>query len=171
MARKKAATKAAKKASSELDKACEFGSVTVGDGVASFGVAFSRDNLDCDEANAKLCGRRLIGRVLVTQNGESSAQSTNPDDVRHEVAGVFDCKSFRVSPKKITASLAFSIAEIDISKLAHFAKQCGRLVVDEIGEIKKPPKADANGQQTIDELAQFAKSGRLVIDDDDDLDV
>lgn len=113
----------------------EFGGVSIGDGTARLGLKIDRSNLNIDAADEALCGRRLKGRVVVLKDGEQANQTTFLDGVRHEVESIFDVKRFGVAPRAITCGLTFSLAEIDVEALTHFAKRKGRFIVDEIGEI------------------------------------
>ena len=119
-----------------LDVACEFGSVGIGDGIARLPCRFSRSVLTIDTADKCLCGKRLVGRVLILPADSDPGQTyLDGMDITHELKGSFDVKRFGVSLKNITASLSFSIASIDIAELASFASRTGRLVVDLLQDI------------------------------------
>jgi hypothetical protein len=113
----------------------EFGGVSIGDGTARLGLKIDRTNLNIDAADEALCGRRLKGRVVILKDGENVNQTTFLDGVRHEVSSIFDVKRFGVAPRNITCGLTFSLADIDVEALSHFAKQKGRFIVDEVSAI------------------------------------
>lgn len=124
---------------SVLDVAVNFGDVSIGDGTARIGVPIDRSLLNIDAADELLCGRRLDGRLLVIPPGDASNQTyIDPElsgELRHELTSTFDVKRFSVSPKNIAAGLTFSLQEVEVSELSHFAKRGGRLVVAGIEEI------------------------------------
>lgn len=131
-----------------LSCAVEFGGVSIGDGTARLGLKIDRSNLNIDAADEALCGRRLKGRVVVLKDGEQANQTTFLDGVRHEVSSIFDVKRFGVAPRNITCGLTFSLADIDVEALSHFAKQKGRFIVDEVSAI---PADDENEEADEDE--------------------
>jgi hypothetical protein len=122
-----------------LDVPVNFGDVSIGDGTARIGVRIDRSLLNIDAADELLCGRRLNGRLLVTPPGDANSQTyIDPEvsgDLKHELESTFDVKRFSASPKNITAGLTFSLQEVEVSELSHFAKRGGRLVVASIAEI------------------------------------
>ena len=124
---------------SVLDVPVNFGDVSIGDGTARIGVRIDRSLLNIDAADELLCGRRLSGRLLVLPPGDASNQTyIDPvvgGDLKHELESTFDVKRFSASPKNITAGLTFSLQEVEVSELSHFAKRGGRLVVAGIEEI------------------------------------
>lgn len=138
------------KAAAVLDVPVAFGGVSVGDETARIGVTVLRQRLNVDAAEGVFCGRRLTGRILLCE-GDPDQQSFLAD-ADCEVAGVFDCKTFRVGPKEIGAGLTFSLADIDVGDLAGFAKRSGRLLVEGVADLpdEEPKKAKAmDGQKNL----------------------
>lgn len=125
--------------SAVLDVPVNFGDVSIGDGTARIGVRIDRSLLNIDAADELLCGRRLNGRLLVTPPGDANSQTyIDPEvsgELKHELESTFDVKRFSASPKNITAGLTFSLQEVEVSELSHFAKRGGRLVVASIAAI------------------------------------
>lgn len=141
---------AKKKATKEvLNVAAHFANVSIGDQVASIGVKIERSSLTVEKADEVLCGRRLAASVLVLPTGEDVSQKTAFDKGdRHEIEGTFDVKSFRVSPKNITATLAFALNEIEPSELGHVAQKSGRLIVNGLESLpEKVKKAPTDSEE------------------------
>ena len=112
-----------------------FSGVSIGDGTARVGVRVLREWLQINKADESLCGRRLTGRIVRLKDGEDPNQTLMLDEDRHQIAGSFDVKSFGVNQKAISFGLTFSLKDIDISELGFFAKQSGRLIVDQIVDL------------------------------------
>jgi hypothetical protein len=119
---------------SDVKIAVQFGGVSIGEETARLGIRISRADVSLENADAMLCGRRITGRVRVAITNESPDQQGLPgmDDAITEIAAVFDVRRLGVSPKEFTAGLTFSLAEIDVSVLAHFAKREGWLIAEKV---------------------------------------
>lgn len=128
-----------------LDVPCEFNSVTFGDATANVGIAIQRERVNLDAAEGAFCGKRLTGRILVTAGDDPDQQYFDGMKAQHVVAGVFDCKGFRVSPKWITTAATFALEGLEIEELAHFAKRSGRIVVSLIQGLEPASKLAAPG--------------------------
>lgn len=117
--------------------AVTWGNVNIGEKTARVGAVVKRPTLTPTIADRNLCDRRLIGKIMARAADAQSEQGSLPgaegNDV--EVKGVFDCKGFNVSKKNISFGLTFSLADIQIEDLAHFAKRSGILTIDEIDDI------------------------------------
>jgi hypothetical protein len=137
-----------------LDIPVSFGGVSIGDQTARIGVKISRECLNIDAADEALCGKRLVGKVVLGHNGDSAGQGKLFDGADHEISGAFDVKRFSVGPKEITAGLTFSLGSIDLSELGHFAKQSGRMLVESILAIPDDAaNEDADGGEDDDSFA------------------
>ena len=115
--------------------AVKFGGVSIGEETARLGIRISRADVALERADEMLCGRRITGKVRVASvSGEGADQKAlaGMEDAIVEIASVFDIKRLGVSPKEFSAGLQFSLAEIDVSVLAHFAKREGWLIAEKV---------------------------------------
>ena len=119
-----------------LSVAVDFETVSIGDGTARIGIKIDREHMNVVAADEAFCGRRLSGRIVAMPKDEDPDQQHMFDGEKHELSGFFDVKRFGASPKAITAGLTFALAEIDVSELGHFAKRCGRLIIDSVGPLE-----------------------------------
>jgi hypothetical protein len=142
----------------------KFGSVNIGDQVASIPIKFTRDHLKslnrCEEF---FCGKQLTGSIGVLSNpphisaeGDTLTQRQIVPDLEQTVGGVFTSKKFTVGPKAIGASLAFQISGIDIGELSHLANKEGRIVIKEVAGIEakprgRPPKSEDDDSEMGDD--------------------
>lgn len=124
------------KAKTVLDVPVAFGNVSIGDGTARLTMTIDRASMNIDAADEALCGRRLTGTVWLTQDGEDKGQQMLGDDMRRSVDGVFDVKGFRVTPKAISTGLTFSLRDVDVEELSHFAKKTGRFSVTGVTSLE-----------------------------------
>ena len=120
----------------------EFGGVSLGQTTGRIGVHIDRGNVGLLDADELFSNHRLIGKVVLGEHGDDEDQALMFTDMSIEVAGAFDVKGFRVSADKLGLGLTYSLADVDVSDLAKFAKGSGRLVVDEIAEIPKEDKTE-----------------------------
>lgn len=125
---------------SVLNIPVSFAGVSIGTNTARIGVTVDREWLNIMSADEHLCDHRLIGRLVACKEGVDPNQASFVDTGdKHEIAGAFDVKGFRVSSKSVAFGLTFSLNDIDIEELPHLAKQTGRLIVDNVSQI---PEAD-----------------------------
>lgn len=110
--------------------------VSIGEGTARVGIRVLREWMTITKADEALCGRRLTGRIVRLKDGEDPNQTLMLDEDRHQIVGSFDVKSFGVNQKAISCGLTFSTKDIDIRELGFFAKQSGRLIVDQIIDLE-----------------------------------
>lgn len=136
---------------SVLNVPVEFGGVSIGDQTASVGCRIDRAQMKLGEVDKCLCGKRLTGKIQIDRNADDSpGQQTLPGierDSGPQVPGSFDVKRIGMSPKDYSFRATFSLGEINIEDLSHFAKAKGRLIVEGIGEIPE----DAPGGDERDE--------------------
>jgi hypothetical protein len=128
----------AKKNGSKLSVLVQFGDVGIGQETARVGVTIDRSALDLMTADQCFCGKRLIGKIILGRKDDSDGQGKLIEDTDYEVDGAFDVKGINVKPGKISAGLTFSLASINVSELAKFAKGSGRMVVNEVQELPEP---------------------------------
>lgn len=121
----------------------KFNNVNMGDSIASIGFSTSRENLTVVAAETCLCGHRLNVRIAV--GAGDANQKKFWDDIQWDAQAVADVKSFRVSPKRIISTLAFAMTGVDVSVLAHFAKQEGWLFVLKAEVIGEAEEEDESG--------------------------
>lgn len=101
--------------------ACEFGSVSVGDGTCRIPVTVDGEVMDPNEAAELLRGRRLEV-VLVRAPGSSSTKPLpGMEDADTQVKAICDVKSFKVAPKHYGFSVTLPLKEIDVSALTELA--------------------------------------------------
>jgi hypothetical protein len=145
----------------------KFGGLSVGESTARLGVAVARENLDLDDADASLCGRRLtatiIGRSVGTANGDQTAlPGMEAEDAK--IDGVFDVKKFGVTASRITFGLTANLKDIDISTLSHFPTREGELRIDKIGPLPdgddEDDEDDDGDEDPKDEAEPPATRGR-----------
>jgi hypothetical protein len=68
----------------------------------------------------------------------------------YEVKGTFETKGYGVSRKNISATLNFSLSDIDVEQLAHFAANTGKLIIDVVGPLEdESPAPDAGPQKKL----------------------
>jgi hypothetical protein len=120
---------------SKLSVIVQFSNVSIGQETAKVGVQIERSVLDLLAADEYLCGKRLVGKIILGNRNDANGQGKLIEDTDFEVPGAFDVKGINVKPSKIGAGLTFSLASINISELAKFAKGAGRMVVDEVQEL------------------------------------
>lgn len=133
-----------------LELPVAFGNVNIGDATASVKISISRNNLKPAAADKHLCGMRLSGTIYAAPSGVSTGngQKALPGaDGDEEIAGIFDVKGFTVTPKKISAGLTFSLKDLDIGTLSHFAKRDGRMVINGVQKIEDEEESDEEGDE------------------------
>lgn len=145
-------------ADKSLDIFVKFGNVTFGDHTASVSMAVARESLNIMAADELLCGHRLVGLIRVQSPEEGNEQRNFDGFERPEIKTSFDVKSFHANPNNITATLSFSLKDVDGSTLSRFAKKQGKLIVDQVLAIpaeekggKKKDAADPNQKEFDDE--------------------
>ena len=132
----------AKKTGKVLTLEVSFASVNIGDKIASIGVTIDRDQLTAKQADDNLVGRRLTGRALARAADTQAKQESLPgleEDVH--IDGAFDVNGVSLRPKSMSFKISFSIKDIDVNQLIHFAKREGKLMIDDvevITELEKP---------------------------------
>lgn len=136
----------AKKTFNEFNAGVKFGQVSIGHTTARLGVKIERGVCDVSKADELFCNRRLVGQVVLGNHEDAAGQKTLVETDR-TVQGVFDVKGFSVNASQIGLGLTFSLADIDISELAHFSAGAGRLVIREIGAIPEDGKPDAADEE------------------------
>jgi hypothetical protein len=131
---------------------CDFGGVSFGEDTASISFTIDREQLDLQEADDILCGRRIQGRILVWPKGESIDQLHLFEDPKKMIAGSMDCKNFSVKQKKFSSRLTFALTSLDkdTEKLVHFAKRSGVLAIDFVDVIETADDDEA-GDEEIEE--------------------
>lgn len=134
MAKKAAALAAA------MEIPVAYGDVGIGETTCRVGVAVARDKLTLAKADAQVCGKRLVGRIVAVP-GNANPEQTQAFTDEVEVEAAFDVKSVRFNKKSLFFNLTFSIESVKVEDLAHFAKRAGRLVVDAITAIPAKDKA------------------------------
>ncbi|HVL14061.1 MAG TPA: hypothetical protein VM529_15940 [Gemmata sp.] len=145
--RKKAAAAAEMSVSESI--AVAYGDVGIGDKSCRVAVTIDRRSLGLKAAESMLCGKRLSAVLLARSAGGPDQDSLPGADDDLQLAGVFDSKSFRVSPKAVHATLSFSIENVDLATLGRFAKRHGQLTITEIARI--PAEAKARDADADDE--------------------
>jgi len=137
----------------ELEVDVQFGGVSIGDETARVGIKIDRGRMSVEEADEFLCGKRLTGRIEVCAPGEQQGQQSLPGmkDTRPHLDGTFDVKRFGVSLKEISAGLTFSIASIEVSELAKFAKKNGRLTITAAEFLPDDDDDDSDPDLTVDD--------------------
>lgn len=137
-----------------LNLPVSFAGVSIGEGTARVGCKAPRDLLTLVRADEILCGHRLIGRIVQCKSNEAANQTAFLDGTKHEIPGSFDVKGFRVTPDDICFGLTFSLRDVKVEELPHFAKKSGRLIVEmvtAIPEDTKPSKAGEGDPEEDDE--------------------
>jgi hypothetical protein len=151
---------AKQKSSPRLDLRVTFGDVAIGDQTARVAVKIDRGNFTIDQADDTLCGRRISGRLVLT-NGDNEGQEKLPGmgDVDHAMEGVADVKQYSVTAKHISCTLSFSLRSIDLDALCHFAKRAGKLTIEGVEAI--PEDEETEGEEEADEAAGEPKPRKL----------
>jgi len=133
-----------------MDLIVGFGNVNIGDKTARIGITVDRGNLSVSQADQSLCGRRLTGTLIAQPDGDAPGQETFPgmDSGNTELNGSFDVKGFNVTAKNISFGLTFSLKDLEMELLGHFAKRNGRLNITEVAEL--PDEENENGESNSD---------------------
>ena len=126
-----------------LEIPLSWGDVSIGESTCRIGCTVQRDKLTLSKADAQLCGKRLVGRIVAVPGSDNPEQRQLIAD-ETEVAGAFDVKRISFNKKALSFGLTFSIESVRVEDLAHFAKRAGRIVVEEITDI---PADDAEGEE------------------------
>lgn len=127
----------------QADIPCEFGNVSIGQATASIGVSIDPAAISVDRVHALFNGKRATVRLVQVPAGEQPGQRRMDGMEAPELTAVTDIRGYRMSPKVISARLAFTIEGLDLSMLAsHFSKRSGRLLVISLQEI---PQGEASG--------------------------
>ena len=113
----------------------KFSGVSIGAGTARIGIKIERSKLDLARADELLCGRRLSGRIVVTQDEDADQQRLFAG--KNELHAVFDSKRFGANPNEITAGLTFNLSDVEtqFDSLGHFANRSGALQIDEVAVL------------------------------------
>lgn len=127
----------------------KFNNANLGDEIGSLGFSTARENCSLEIAEQCFCGKRTNIRIVV--GAGDAAQAKFWEDLQWDVQAVADVKSFRCSPKRISAGLAFSMSGVDVSVLARFAKQDGWLYVLNAEEIGDDPTETEGEEAEADE--------------------
>ena len=132
-----------------LDVAVEFGDVSIGDHSCRLGLGTARENLDLNDADRQLCGRRLVGKIVARSSGGPDQDSIPGMESDAAIYGAFDVKRLSFTPKHINFGVTLAIEDLDLATLGRFAKRSGRLVVTESADI--PAKDTHGGESDGDE--------------------
>lgn len=117
-----------------LDVPCEFGGVSIGKETARVSIKVQRAELNIEEADEALCGKRITGRIVAKPRNELQGQG-HLMDVDEEITGTFDVKRLGFNTDELSFGATFVLSSIDVSHLAKFAKRIGRLVATDSAEI------------------------------------
>lgn len=131
-----------------LDLIVAFGNQSAGDKTARIGVTVSRGDLSLSKAEKNFCERRLRVCIVVKANGWQPDQPALPgmDEMSEELEleAVFDVKRLSFDGDNISFGLTGALGDLDVGKLAKFAKRTGRLIVREVAEIPEKEKSKEN---------------------------
>lgn len=142
MAKKKTTTGAASSSREELDVAVQFTGFSSGDETARLGMAIDRGNITMKQAEHFLCGARLELTLRADPNADKDgAGQTRMFNDTIEVETTADVKSYRASPKRLSAGITFALSAVDIEKVLHLAKRPGRIVAVRVGDADTPEEA------------------------------
>jgi len=132
-----------------------FGGVSIGEATAKVSFAAERPGFTPEDAEQFLCGKRLMGRLVVTSVDVSVDQQQLPGiEVNHEIAATFDCKGYRATPKKITSGAVLNLDSINIESLGHFAKKSGFVIVESAEDAPTSEEESGEGDDHDDSLLQ-----------------
>lgn len=123
---------------------CRFGNVNLGDERATLGFSTERANLTIDAADQCFCGTRVNARLVVGTGDPDQKEFWV--DKQWDVQGIADCKSYRVSRKRIASAFAFAMSGVDVEVLSHFAKQEGFIYI-----LKAETVNEEEGEEEADE--------------------
>jgi hypothetical protein len=125
----------------------KFGNLSVGDKTANLGVVID-GHLDDEQARYFLCGSRLMVTLKVDPQSQDDikGQETMGFTETQTVNATVDSHSVRLFPSRYSAALVFSLAEIDVGNLAHFAKHSGTMVAKKVGDAGQTQEGDADAQ-------------------------
>lgn len=135
---------------SQFELAVSFGGVSIGDKTCRIGVKISREAMTINQADERLCDRRLSGQLMAKPGNSQAAQTALPtmEDADLVLAGAFDVKGFRVTTDEISSGLTFQKKGTDIKTLSQMANRDGRVVIERVeaipeGESEEPEADDA----------------------------
>lgn len=128
-----------------LDLAVNYGSISVGDEVASLGLSVERKNLSLSKADAHLVCKRLTCTITAAAGNDNPDQQTMPgmEDAEATVTAVFDVKGFSVGRKYIRFHLAAPKTAVDLASLTDYPKRAGRFTLLSVETIPEKAKAAA----------------------------
>jgi hypothetical protein len=121
-----------------LDIPVDFGNVSVGKGTCRLNIGFKSDapGVNAAKLGHFFVGARLKATIIVDPNAANDVggQQVINGTSGPQLESVVDCGSYRCASKKISAGLTFAKEEISVGKLAEFAGESGRLIVERIGD-------------------------------------
>jgi hypothetical protein len=113
----------------------KFAGVSIGETTARIGISIDRELIELEAADDLFCNRRLIGQIEVEAGNDAEGQKKLVDDLNHTIKGAFDIKGFRVTSANIAAGLTFSLNDVELNELGHFAKRAGKLTIVNVEAI------------------------------------
>lgn len=119
-----------------LEIPVSFNGVSVGTDTARLGIKISRESLSLESAGEHLCGKQLTGKLIIMAPGDSTKQRKLVDDLHDTIEGTFTVKGFSVSTDMFSTGLTFLHSGVDLSKLPHFVKKQGRLIINEVQAVE-----------------------------------
>jgi hypothetical protein len=139
---------------SRYELGVSFGNVSIGDGTARLGIKLDREQVELETAEELFCGRRLTGQVVVVAADEDPNQKHLFKGDKPEIEATFDVKRFSMGPKDITTGLTFSIGDVDVETLSHFAKRKGELRIASVSKLEDASDDFDDDDADTEELAE-----------------
>lgn len=138
-----------------LEVPAKFGSVSLGNGMASVRIQIPRHTITLKQAGESFCKRRLVGRMACFPAGDDPGQIYLEGDgfetLKHHVTNVFDVTEFTTTPNVVKCTLKFGLAEVNVLELAHFSGAQGAISISEIEEIPDAPRRKRQDKSSEDD--------------------
>jgi hypothetical protein len=137
----------------------KFGDVSIGEETSRVGLTISREFCNVVAADEIFVGHRLTGCITLSKKQDATDEKQETLlDTEYAVSGSFDVTRVGITRKNITTGITFSLNDIDVSDLSHFANKTGYLIVDGVGELplqEKEVKPHVEGQFAFDGAWRF----------------
>jgi len=137
----------------KLNVLVKLGKVSLGKETASVRCTVDRGLITLERADANLCGRRLVGRLVACGADEDERQTNFLEPDRTTIEGAFDVNSISINPDAIGFTMSFGVHDINPLSLARLANQTGRLIIEKTMRLIDVPDpiAPVEGQKELED--------------------
>lgn len=114
---------------------------------ARLGASTMRASITPSKMDREFCGKRLKGKIVGRRSGGSEQPSLPGANVDPELTGVFDVKSYSVTPDGFSFGMCFLRSDIGDGALDPFVGLEGVLTVEETAAIPKEEAAKGKEEE------------------------